>query len=52
MLFIDEDIRSLTQIGFTEAQAKLYLALLSIGKTDAKNLAKQANVPAKQHTAH
>jgi Predicted transcriptional regulators len=45
MLFIDEDIRSLTQIGFTEAQAKLYLALLSIGKTDAKNLAKQANVP-------
>lgn len=45
MLLEDEDIRSLTQIGFTEAQAKLYLALLSIGKTDVKNLAKQANVP-------
>jgi HTH-type transcriptional regulator, sugar sensing transcriptional regulator len=45
MLIQDGDIRSLTEIGFTEAQAKLYLALLIIGKTDAKNLAKQANVP-------
>jgi HTH-type transcriptional regulator, sugar sensing transcriptional regulator len=45
MLYLDDDIRSLTQIGFTEAQAKLYLALLSIGKTDAKNLSKQADVP-------
>jgi sugar-specific transcriptional regulator TrmB len=45
MLPQEEDIRSLTQIGFTEAQAKLYLALLTIGKTDAKTLAKQANVP-------
>ncbi len=45
MLFQHEDIRLLTQIGFTETQAKLYLALLSIGKTDAKNLSKQANVP-------
>jgi sugar-specific transcriptional regulator TrmB len=45
MLLQEEDIRSLTQIGFTEAQAKLYLALLTIGKTDAKTLAKQANVP-------
>lgn len=45
MLLQDEDIRSLTQIGFTEAQAKLYLALLTIGKTDAKTLAKQAGVP-------
>jgi HTH-type transcriptional regulator, sugar sensing transcriptional regulator len=45
MLLQEEDIRSLTQIGFTEAQAKLYLALLTIGKTDAKTLAKQAGVP-------
>jgi sugar-specific transcriptional regulator TrmB len=45
MLLQEEDIRSLTQIGFTEAQAKLYLVLLTIGKTYAKTLAKQANVP-------
>jgi len=45
MLFQEEDIRLLIQVGFTEAQAKLYLALLSIGQTDVKNLSKQANVP-------
>jgi sugar-specific transcriptional regulator TrmB len=45
MLFQDDDLKLLTQIGFTEAQAKMYLALLAIGKTDAKNLAKQAGVP-------
>jgi sugar-specific transcriptional regulator TrmB len=45
MLFQEEDIQLLTQIGFTEAQAKLYLSLLGIGQTDVKNLAKQADVP-------
>lgn len=45
MLLQDQDIQLLTQIGFTENQAKLYLTLLSIGETDAKNLSRQANVP-------
>jgi sugar-specific transcriptional regulator TrmB len=41
----EEDIRLLVQMGFTETQAKLYLALINIGKTDVKTLAKQAKVP-------
>ncbi len=41
----EEGIRLLTQMGFTEAQAKLYLALIITGKTDVKTLAKQAVVP-------
>jgi len=40
-----EGIRLLTQMGFTESQAKLYLSLIITGKTDVKTLAKQANVP-------
>ena len=41
----EEGIRLLIHMGFTETQAKLYLALLTIGKTDVKTLSKQANVP-------
>ncbi len=44
MLIKDEDISLLTQIGFTNTQAKLYLALISSGRADAKTLSKQANV--------
>jgi HTH-type transcriptional regulator, sugar sensing transcriptional regulator len=40
-----EGIQLLTQMGFTETQAKLYLALIITGKTDVKTLAKQAIVP-------
>jgi sugar-specific transcriptional regulator TrmB len=41
----DDCLRLLVQVGFTETQAKVYLALSTTGQTDAKNLAKQANVP-------
>jgi sugar-specific transcriptional regulator TrmB len=41
----DESIELLKQIGFTKTQAKLYLTLITAGKTDAKNLAKLSNVP-------
>ncbi len=41
----EDGIQLLVQMGFTATQAKLYLTLNVIGKTDAKNLAKQANVP-------
>jgi HTH-type transcriptional regulator, sugar sensing transcriptional regulator len=40
-----DSINLLIQVGFTETQAKLYLTLINIGKTDAKTLSKQANVP-------
>ena len=33
LAFQEEGIRLLIQMGFTETQAKLYLALLNIGKT-------------------
>ena len=45
MLFQNENAQFLVQIGFTEAQAKLYLALLRTGKTDAKTLQKLTKVP-------
>jgi sugar-specific transcriptional regulator TrmB len=45
LAFQEEGIRLLIHMGFTETQAKLYLALLNIGKTDVKTLSKQANVP-------
>lgn len=42
----DKDrIKLLVEVGFTETQAKLYLTLINMGKTDAKNLSRQANVP-------
>lgn len=45
-LLQDQDsIKLLVDLGFTETQAKLYLTLTNTGKTDAKTLAKQANVP-------
>jgi sugar-specific transcriptional regulator TrmB len=46
VLALQEDSqRLLVQVGFTETQAKLYLALSTVEQTDAKNLAKLANVP-------
>jgi sugar-specific transcriptional regulator TrmB len=45
LLTKSDSIRLLTQIGFTEIQAKLFLVLTDLGKTDAKTLSKQANVP-------
>jgi sugar-specific transcriptional regulator TrmB len=45
MLFRNENAQFLVQIGFTEAQAKLYLALLRAGKTDAKTLQKLTKAP-------
>lgn len=45
MYFKDEDIRFLRQIGFTATQGKLYLALLKIGRTDAKTLSDYTKVP-------
>lgn len=41
----DEDLNLLTQVGFTKTQAKLYLALLKLGKIDGKTLSKNANTP-------
>jgi sugar-specific transcriptional regulator TrmB len=38
----DETIQQLEQIGFTQTQAKIYLALVNIGETDAKTLANVA----------
>ncbi len=45
MLRQDEDIQFLLQIGFTATQAKLYLSLLKLRRTDVKTLAKDTNVP-------
>jgi len=39
-----EGISLLVELGFTRTQAKLYLTLLNLGKTDATVLAKQTNV--------
>jgi sugar-specific transcriptional regulator TrmB len=44
LLIKNDNIRLLTQIGFTETQAKLFLVLTDLGKTDAKTLSKQANL--------
>ena len=43
MSFEDEDTQLLTEIGFTKTQAKMYLTLLKLGRTDGKTLAKRAN---------
>jgi sugar-specific transcriptional regulator TrmB len=45
MFVEEEDLHILTQIGFTKNQAKLYLALLKLGRTDGRTLAKNANSP-------
>jgi len=41
----EDNLKLLMQVGFTEAQAKIYLTLCSMGQTDAKTLAKQATIP-------
>jgi len=40
-----EDVEHLTQIGLTKSQAKLYLTLVNIGRTDAKTLSKRVDIP-------
>jgi sugar-specific transcriptional regulator TrmB len=45
MFFEGEDTQLLTEIGFTKTQAKLYLTLLKLGKTDGKTLSKQTSAP-------
>jgi sugar-specific transcriptional regulator TrmB len=40
-----EDIQLLTQIGLTNTQAKLYMALLKLEEADGRTLSKKANVP-------
>lgn len=37
-------IHLLMQLGFTEAQAKIYLTLIKTGETDAKTLVKESNI--------
>lgn len=37
-------IHLLIQLGFTEAQAKIYLTLIKTGETDAKTLVKESNI--------
>jgi sugar-specific transcriptional regulator TrmB len=41
----NEWAKQLYELGFTKTQAKLYLALLKFGKSDAKTLANHSNVP-------
>jgi len=45
MLLEDEDIKLLTQIGFTGNQAKLYLTLLKIEKASGTQLSKNSGLP-------
>jgi sugar-specific transcriptional regulator TrmB len=45
MSFEDEDTQLLTEIGFTKTQAKLYLTLLKLGKTEGKTLSKLTSAP-------
>ncbi len=45
MLLEDEDIKLLTQIGFTGNQSKLYLTLLKIDKASGTQLAKHSGLP-------
>jgi sugar-specific transcriptional regulator TrmB len=40
-----DNLKLLEQVGFTETQARIYMTLCSMGQTDAKTLAKQANTP-------
>jgi len=44
-MILEEDLTILTQIGVKKTQAKLYLTLLKLGKTDGKTLSKNANTP-------
>ena len=45
VLIDEEDIRFLTEIGFTKTQANLYLTLLKTGETDARTLSKNTGMP-------
>ena len=45
VLITDEDTQLLTEIGFTETQAKVYLTLFKIGETDARTLSKKTGIP-------
>jgi sugar-specific transcriptional regulator TrmB len=41
----DEETPLLSKVGFTRTQAKIYLTLLRLQESDAKNLSKASNVP-------
>jgi sugar-specific transcriptional regulator TrmB len=41
----EEEVRTLTQIGFTRNQAKLYITLLNIGKSNGRTISEQSKVP-------
>jgi sugar-specific transcriptional regulator TrmB len=45
MVFKEEYVQLLTRLGFTQTQARLYLTLLEIGRTDAKALSRCSRVP-------
>ena len=45
MFVNDGDVQLLTEIGFTKAQAKLYLALLKLGLSNGATIYKNLNVP-------
>ena len=45
MFLEEEDLQTLIQIGFTKTQAKLYLTLLKLGRTDGKTLSKKSESP-------
>ncbi len=44
MQYQEDSVRLLIQLGFTETQSKIYLTLIKTRETDAKNLAKEANI--------
>ncbi len=44
MTFEEGDMALLFQLGFTKAQANLYLSLLKLGRADVKNLSKNSDV--------
>jgi len=40
-----EDVQILTDIGFTQTQAKLYLTLLKLGQANGNSIAKNSEIP-------
>ena len=45
MLVNEEDVLLLTEMSFTQTQAKVYLTLLRLGETDARTLCKKTGIP-------
>ncbi|MGC9132483.1 MAG: TrmB family transcriptional regulator, partial [Candidatus Micrarchaeia archaeon] len=42
---IEEKLKLLKEVGFTDSEIKFYTSLLSLGKTDSKTISKKANIP-------